>query len=378
MIIDVHCHAFPSMLEPYGKRDLKTQQMYMQRFVIHPATAVRRMDTGEIADRSEYGIWDDNDKSPTGAYNVNFRAGRFGRLIWEKNGVGYYAPVQSPNMQDMECSPEYVIAQMDFAGISMAVLQNAYLYGDLNDYFAEAVKKYPDRLIGSIQINEAFAFCNDQMAELRRAADLGMGSLYFSVDRFFEVGYVYSYDDERFTPFWNLVRELELTVLWDISAIEEPGDERLTSYNRFMKQMLRFEAWHNRYPEIKCSLVHGAMLRHLRIGDSGLRPVPEEFWRIWKRNNVYLELLIPIQVSHPVENGSIWDYPYLEAQPLLQETLSVLGSEKLMWGSDLPNSERNCTFKQCLTYLDHFGPALSKADRELIFCQNAKRFFRIL
>ena len=377
MIVDAHCHAFPSLLRPYGKRDLKTQQVYLQRFVINPATAVRDMATGAAADRRDYAIWDDEDKSPTGAYDVNFRAGRFGRLVWEKNGSTYYAPVQSPNMQDMECSPEYVIAQMDSAGISVAVLQNAYLYGDLNDYFLEAVANYPQRFVGSIQINEAFAFLPAQMDELKRAAGLGMKSVYFSVDRFFEVGYEYSYDDERFTPFWNLVRELDLTVLWDISAIEEPSDKNLDGHGRFMKQMLRFEAWHNKYPETWCSLVHGPMLKHLRIGDKDFRPIPEEFWRIWKRDNVFLELLIPIQVSHPVENGKVWDYPYLEGQPLLQEILKVLGPEKLMWGSDLPNSERNCTFKQSLTYLDHYTPKLSASDRALILGENAKRFFRI-
>jgi hypothetical protein len=71
------------------------------------------------------------------------------------------------------------------------------------------------------------------------------------------------------------------------------------------------------------------------------------------------ELLIPLQTSHPVSGGRVWDYPYLEAKPLVQEILARLGAKKLLWGSDMPCSERLCTYKQTLSYFKHYGSILT-------------------
>lgn len=381
MIIDAHMHTFPNLMKQFGERSLEAHNMYLQRFVAaSPAAAVRRVKDNQIVEEKElYLLWDDQDKTPAGAYAVDFHASRFGRLAWTKNGVEYYIPLYAPNMQEMESSPEFLIAEMDYAKVSVGILQNAFLYGDLNGYIAEAVKKYPTRFIGTIQINEARAYEPAEIKKLENGAiNQGLKALYFANERFFENGFTLAFDDEVFTPFWDVVRELELPVFWDISAVQEPGEVvALSPLDRFMKQMYRFEAWHKRYPEIPSILVHGIPLRSIRDKDSFL-PISDDLWRIWKRKNMFLELLFPMQVSHPVKGGTAWEFPYTEVHPLIKDLLSQLGAEKMVWGTDLPNTERNCTYVQARSYIDKHCPLLGEADKKLVFGDNIQRIFKLL
>jgi predicted TIM-barrel fold metal-dependent hydrolase len=92
---------------------------------------------------------------------------------------------------------------------------------------------------------------------------------------------------------------------------------------------------------------------------------------------MFLELLFPMQVSHPVPGGSIWDYPYVETHPLIADLLNHLGIEKLVWGTDLPNTERNCTYAQARNYLDRHCPLFSQNDKNLLFSENIRRVFKL-
>ena len=61
-----------------------------------------------------------------------------------------------------------------------------------------------------------------------------------------------------------------------------------------------------------------------------------------------------------------------EAQPLIRELYQKLGASKLLWGSDMPNVERSCTYRQTLTYLTHHCDFISEADLDQIVGGNAK------
>lgn len=379
MIVDAHVHAFPRLCgEKRGDSEASTL-LYLQKFVSDsPSQAVRRSrDNAVVADRAEWAVWDDDATGLDGALDVSFGVGKYGRLEWTKGGEGYYLNLYGPTLQDTTASPEYILAEMDYAGVSMAILQNAWLYGHLNDYFAEAQRGYPDRFIGTVQVNEAHADEDAQIAELKRGVlDLGLKALYYGTPRFFECGYSRHIDDARYDGFWDTVRELGIPVFWDISGSPEPELRDQIPYERFMAQMRRFEVWLDHHPDIQCVLVHGVPLGNLR-SQEGLLPVPQELWRIWKRPNVHLELLFPMQVSHPVPGGAIWHYPYTQLTPLIEELYDVLGSRKLVWGSDLPNIQRNCTYKQGRDYLQCHDLSLSDADWELLYCGNISRILNL-
>ena len=79
----------------------------------------------------------------------------------------------------------------------------------------------------------------------------------------------------------------------------------------------------------------------------------------------------------PITWGGRWDYPYREAQPLIRDARDRFGAEKLMWGSDMPNVERFCTYTQSLDYLRRYCDFLPASDMDRILGDNAARLYRI-
>ena len=54
-----------------------------------------------------------------------------------------------------------------------------------------------------------------------------------------------------------------------------------------------------------------------------------------------------------------------------------LGAERLMWGSDMPNVERFCTYGQSLDYVRRYCDFVRVSDMDHILGGNAARLYRI-
>ena len=85
--------------------------------------------------------------------------------------------------------------------------------------------------------------------------------------------------------------------------------------------------------------------------------------------SVMVELVIPIA------HGAMWEYPYAEARPVIREYYERLGPERLAWGSDMPNVERHCTYKQSLDYLRVHCDFIRPDDMDMICGGNVARMF---
>lgn len=377
MIVDIHMHTVPYLGGLCGCDSIATHLMHLQKVESGlPAQAHRRASDNAVVERPK--LWDDGDPGPGGKYDVGFRVGRFGRFEYTVDGVDYYAQFYPPSMQDMVAPPEFLLAQMDYVGVDVGVLQNCWVYGELNDHISEAVKKYPRRFVGQAQVQEAEAYSDGEIAKLRCGVkELGLtGGLYFGSGRFFETGFRDHLDDSKFFPLWEEVRELRIPVFWDLWALEEPGQPPGPALERYWVQMRRLSNWAERFPEIPCVLVHGAQLR-VFWGNGSLVPVPEEILDVWRKPNVHLEVLFPVQTSYPRPGANHWDYPYAQVQPLIRQLYQTLGPEKLLWGSDLPNVERNCTYRQSLDYLVRYCTFITENHMDMITGGNALRLLRI-
>ena len=69
----------------------------------------------------------------------------------------------------------------------------------------------------------------------------------------------------------------------------------------------------------------------------------------------------------------IWDYPYPEAQALIEGMRDQLGADRLVWGSDMPNVERFCTYRQSLDYVRQYCPFLTAREKDLSWATPARR-----
>jgi len=343
-VIDCHMHIFPFLGSACGWESADAHLDYLQKFMYgaaNPGVAAKP------------GYWGSK-------LDINFRVGQFGRMEWSENGVEYYRQFMPPSLQEQTSSAESILAQMDHAGVDMAVLQNCKLYGKLSAEFAEAAKKYPDRFVGTVEINEFEADKESEISKLRHVVkELGFNGLFYEAARFPETGNPVGFNDRKFDSFWREVSDLGIAVLWNF-----------TSSKIHMDQMRAFSDWADRFPDIPALVSMGLCVRPFI--ENGKVKHPKELFDIFKKPNVLAELVYPIQAG-PVG----WDYPFPEANELVKQQYEELGGNKLCWGSDMPNVERNCTYRQCLTHLTKHCDFITPKDMELILGGNIARIMKI-
>ncbi len=67
------------------------------------------------------------------------------------------------------------------------------------------------------------------------------------------------------------------------------------------------------------------------------------------------------EVLYPIAWGGRMPYPYARAQAHFRQTYERFGPRKLLWGSDMPNVGRYCTYRQALGYA--LGPRRLSLER---------------
>lgn len=359
-IIDIHCHIFPPLAGACGFPDAATHLLHQQRAMhMHGNQPYRRLrDHAPVTERA---LWDPDDPSPAGRRtDVEFRVDRNGRFRWLTGGVPTYVQFLPPAMTDLSIDADTLVTGMDYAGIATGLLQNDHIYGNLAEDFAAAAVRYPGRLVGTAQVEEAFAYRDEEIARLHdQATRLGMKALYFTTTGLFRSGYRPLHDDPAYDPFWAEVQALGLPVFWVQSAHGPVG-----SYEDEMRCLVRIM---ERFPGLRHNLVHGVPTA-LYADERDRVALPPVLDELMRDGRVFAELL------YPIAWGGRMDYPYPRAALHFRQLLDAYGASRFMWGSDMPNVERYCTYRQSLTYaLDHFG-FLTDADRRAIFRDNARGF----
>ena len=344
MIIDCHAHVFPFLGSACGWKSAEEHQDFLQKYMYSSANP-------EFATKPEF--W-------SSRFDINFQVGKFGRMEWAKDGVDYYRQYMPPSLQEQIAGPEFMIAQMEHAGVDMAVLQNCKVYGKLNEYFAECVRKYPDKFVGTGEINEFEADKESEIEKLRYIVnELGFNALFYEATRFVETDNTCGFIDKKFDSFWRDVSDLGIAVLWNF-----------TSSKAHIEQMRAFAEWADRYSDVQALVSMGLCVRPFI--KNGKVEHPKELFNIFKKPNVYAEIVYPIQAG-PVG----WEYPFTEASNLIKQQYEELGAHKLCFGSDMPNVERNCTYRQCLTHLTKHCDFIKPSNMELILGGNIARIMKI-
>ena len=150
-----------------------------------------------------------------------------------------------------------------------------------------------------------------------------------------------------------------MPVLWDIRFVQRRAQARVSRGGGAAAPVRAA------VPEDRNVYTHGIPPQALNADGS----IPDEIMALLHEPNVTLELLFPLLY------GAIWEYPYAEAQPIIRTLYEKLGASKLLWGSDMPNVERSCTYRQTLTYLTRHCSFISAADLDRIVGGNANELY---
>lgn len=348
-IVDSHVHIFPS---------LAAQRHILQLYMAAHGEPIRRL--RDHAPVSWHGLHDGSMAGPVHLRDVDFRVGKYGRFEWTLDGEDLYIQFFPPSLQDMTSPPEFMLQQMARAGVDVAVLQNARLYGRLNEFFAEAVQRYPGKFIGLADVDEAHADTPVEIEKLRRAVrELDLRGLYYANRGLFGAGYARMFDDRAFDPFWEEVQSLGIPVFWEIVGVPDAADERL-----LLAELARLNTWAERWPRISGVWTHG-------FSPSLLAEMPaplDAFFRIEQ---------FSVEVLYPIHWARAHEYPFPELRPALSTLYQRCGGERLVWGSDMPNVERNCTYRQSLEYVRLLADGvMPSADLDRVLGINVLRLLR--
>ncbi|NLA59989.1 MAG: amidohydrolase [Firmicutes bacterium] len=361
MIIDSHVHTFPFMGGASGHRSAEEHLRRLQRGCYSSINAPYwKRDLSPVKERT---LWDGKDPSPAGMANVGFKAVRYGRFEWTTDKGDIALQYFAPSLIDNICTAEYMVAEMDYAGVDCCVLQNHPIYGRLNDFFADCVAQYPDRFIALANVHEGRAHTDEELAELDRCIKtLKMKGIFYQVGEFWENGYKDNVDDEKYEIFWDTVEKAGLVLFWDPAPVAFPSAEAYTDQMERMYKVLE------RHPGIPTVLVQAFPLGY--YAQDGKYKLPDVAHRLAKLPKFLIE------IAYPISYGGIWEYPYAEARPLIRQLRDWFGAERLVWGSDMPNVIRFCTYRHSYQFFKHCD-FLSESEMDLLLGDNLANLFGI-
>ncbi|MAR37629.1 MAG: hypothetical protein CL715_04815 [Chloroflexi bacterium] len=372
MIIDGHSYCVPQQDSKGGYNSLEQKMKVLQAELGGHRQPVWNIKNRVMADNSTL------INSNTGELrNVEWTRVN-GALAWKIDGETYTKQYLPPMLHNLECPPEVLIREMDYAGVDIGLLHTYPTFGTpdyLNNYLNNAVQKFPDRFRRLIHIRESDLITNlgKVIETLETETKLqGVSGLQFIP------GYYYqgrnnnssnTWNSKEFKPFWDAIYKMNLPVYFTlIGGRGSKLDERSWIDDYLDEQRILLE-WLNQYPGLNVVVTHGLPWT---VGlENGKINFPEEIWDIFKSPNCHLQLLIPIQM------GAMWEYPWKEAEPIIKLAVERIGANRIIWGTDMPMVARFCTYKQALDQFRVHCNFLSDSEREDIIGNTAARVMNI-
>ena len=233
-----------------------------------------------------------------------------------------------PYLTDGVNSAERLIANMDYAGVSGAVITQEYIDGNQDAYLLECRRHYGDRLrvcalyeekpLGDISAFDGIKLCASRLADKNLL--------------------------NHTEPFRTACENGKF-----ISIDLADGAEQTDMLQKIIQN----------FPDLKIAIGHFGM-------------VTREGWlsqiRLAKNPNVFIE-----------SGGITWlfhkeFYPYPSAVQAIREAADLVGFEKLMWGSDYPRTMTAITYKMSLDFVEKTTD-ISKEDKARFLGGNAKQFY---
>ena len=360
MIIDSHAYCFEAADSPRGYASVEDHLRWVQAGQAgHYQPAFRLRDR---APGSSDVLAPEGAKGLSPVPDVNLRIDHeAGRVVWTVDGEDYTKHYYPPNLRNCEFTPQSLISEMDYAGVDIALLHTNPMLGRDNAYQAECVKAFPDRLLSMAAIDE-WRIRNDMDAVIKELTT-AINEHNLHAIKFNPNTYLVSpepWDDGVYRPFWEAATSLNVPIFFSLGP--GPGDHRgessseeLGGYENELRILMR---WMERYPDSVCSITHGFPYRAFLDGDK--ITLPASLWEPFQNPNLSIEVCLPVRV------GDMFDFPYKEVWPTLQEMVERIGAKGLMWGTDMPFQNRHCTFRQSRDWIEKYCEFLTQDDIDLI------------
>jgi predicted TIM-barrel fold metal-dependent hydrolase len=251
-----------------------------------------------------------------------------------------------------------IITTMIHHGVDKAVLMQNPVIGIRNDEALDMMKQYPGIFKGSIQVDPVDPAASKTIAKYAACKDMCM--VKFEMSR--EWGWTGKYsnlklDGNEMMRIWGTCVRLDLAVIIDAghpfnNGYQVEAIDRITS----------------EYPEMIFLIEHLGGLSKEDLHKKESLIAWEQLCRQAQKSNVYLGLS---SVSMFLQDA----YPCRQSLEILKRVWQIVGSNKIVWGSDAPSTLQFYTYQQLLDIVLIHADFLNDADKRLIMGENALRLF---
>lgn len=256
-----------------------------------------------------------------------------------------------PAFEQSRSTPDMLIAYMDWCGIEKAVLMPNPYYGYHNRYFAESVKRYPQRLKGVALVD----IMKGQKAAEELAAIYDEGILFgfkVEVDSTFQCAPGTRLSDPELSPVWDCCSQYRQPVFLHLFRTEDIADMNYLAAS---------------YPHIQF------VLCHMGADACFKRGMPAQNYQevldiVKDHANVYIDTsTVPVYFEE--------EYPWPSSVSIIEACYQYVGPEKIMWASDYPGMLNHGTMKQLIHLVEKQCVNIPESHRQMIMADNARRLF---
>lgn len=257
--------------------------------------------------------------------------------------MGEVRQMLPPFMVDGRNTAEVFLSNMDYAQVSAAVITQEYIDGLQNDYLEEVQRQYPDRFLccGMVDARKPgyFPHAEELIGKGFKAIKIPAQRLLLSDGR------VYLTSDEMMRMF-RLMEEKDVLLSVDLAD----GALQVGEMEEIIAEC----------PRLRIAIGHFGMVT---------RPQWQEQIKLARHEQVRIE-----------SGGITWlfndeFYPFRGAVVAIKEAASLVGMEKLMWGSDYPRTIAAITYRMSYDFILK-SDLMTDEEKRLFLGENARKFYR--
>lgn len=261
-------------------------------------------------------------------------------------------------MADSCFAADTLVEVLNASGVEKAVILQSHSL-PINRDVADAVAAYPGRFAGAMIIEPSSEACLD---DIRYWYNRGLSIIKFEMSPGLGMTHPNLYPDfDLASPLcqkiWSLAESLGITAVIDTCVIGSRGYQA----EAIGQMAVNFPALH-------------FVLCHLGFPFAGLRDDPDKYCR-WLTSTGLTELKnVWFDVAALPALFRSEGYPYPSALSFLREFIDRYGSDKAIWGTDIPGTLSDATYTQMIGMFEK-SLLFSEKEKEQLFSLNAEKAY---
>jgi predicted TIM-barrel fold metal-dependent hydrolase len=288
-------------------------------------------------------------------------AGRVRPLPFGMVQIGENPPFRllPPALEHTNFPAEMLLEYMSAAEVDRAVLMQGPLYGDMNGYYAEVLKRWPDKFLGVALVDPMDKQGPDLLdnlihkqgfkaVKLEMTDSLGLCSRYPN----------FKLTNPDFAWLWKAINQARLSVTLDLGLTTDRSYQ-----TKELSDLIQ------RYPNVRWIIAHLSQPKNRMLAEPALEAPWREQVLLARYSNVWLDLsALPYHLPQ-------CDYPFEGIDTFVGKAVDLVGPDRLLWGTDAPGMLWMLTYQQMLDIVRLHCHSLNDEQRRLILGENALRAY---